>query len=97
MTKKYLNHPVKTEIPEEFLGIGLRDYSYNNDAVGCMAHPLLENYYVYPVGDYLEALENDNFPENPEKWFIFNPNVPEDSCEHMSVIEVVEFFKSRIE
>ena len=91
---KYLNHPVKTRIPEKFLELGLVDYSWKNDAVGSMGHPRIENYLVYPVRNYTEALENDTFSENPEKWFVFNPNCPEDSAENMTVDDVVKLFKS---
>ena len=91
---KYLNHSVKTVIPQEFLEIGLQDCSHKNDAVGCMGHPRIENYLVYPVGTYREALENETFSEIPEKWFVFNPNCPEDSAEDMTVDDVVKLFKS---
>ena len=93
---KYLNHTVKTLIPAEFIEIGLQDYSWKHDAVGCMGHPLIESYSVYPVANYAEALENTEFSEVPEAWFLFNPNCPEDSCENMTVSEIVEFFKNTL-
>jgi len=95
--KTYLKHFVKTQIPAEFIEIGLEDYSWKNDAVGCMGHPLIENYSVYPVANYSEALENTEFPEIPEAWFLFNPNCPEDSAENMTVDEIVQFFKKTLE
>lgn len=94
---KYLNHPVKTRIPEKFLAFGLVDYSWKNDALGSMGHPKVEDFAVYPSGDAENVIFGDESSVlNPEKWFISNFNCPEDSIDGLSVDEVIEFFKERL-
>jgi len=94
----YLNHETKTQIPEEFLAIGLEDYSYCNDEVGCMGHPKIEEFLIYPCADYLEVCHgNELVQEIPEKWFLSNFNCPEDSEKELTTAEVVEWFKNKLE
>jgi len=93
---EYLNHETKTVIPEEFLKIGLEDYSYSNDLVGGMCIPKLYRFFVYPI--YNHDLEE--LPEVPEKWEIYDHEA-NDSIGVMSVDQVVlwyqNYFKNIVE
>ena len=94
---KYLNHWRKVQIPTEFLEIGMEDCSWKNDEVGSMGHPKVENFVVYPVADYLEAIHGfGEVKEIPTHWFLMNLNCPEDSEKELTPAEVVEFFKSKL-
>ena len=97
MAKKYLNHSVKTEIPEQFLEFGLVDESWKNDELGCMAHPEVEDFAVYPSADAENVIFGDaSSALNPQKWFLCNFNDQEDCRDGLSVDEVLDFFQSKL-